>query len=99
MSFERVINFIKNLNQSDLILTYHARLRFLQRNLTVDDIFHVIKNNLIFGIHNQNNKVYKLWLWYNNQEDLTLIFKLKNNKLNIITVIKEDIKKRLKNEK
>jgi hypothetical protein len=36
---------------------------------------------------------------YNNIEDLTIIFKLKISDIEIITVIKENNKKRLKNDK
>ncbi|MFW6009054.1 MAG: hypothetical protein ACOC16_01015 [Nanoarchaeota archaeon] len=77
----------------------HAIKRIIQRNLNKKVIIDFLTNKEIVGIHKQKRQVYKLWFEYNNIEDLTIIFKIQILEIEIITVIKENNKKRLKNDK
>lgn len=99
MSLDKIMLLIKNMNKEDIIFKPHSKDRIIQRNLSLETIEHYILYEEILGIHNQDNNVYKLWFRYNKVEDLTIVANIIENKIIIITTIKENNTKRLKNGK
>jgi len=99
MSLEEIIKLIKSFKLENIIFKHHSRDRIIQRNFNIDTIKYYLLNEAIVGIHKQNNNVYKLWFQYTISEDLTVVVNIKENKLFVITTIKESNIKRLKNGK
>jgi len=99
MSLESVIKFIKNIDEKNIKFKPHSNDRIFQRNLNIETIKHYLINEEVVGLHKQNKNVYKLWFEFSSIEDLSIVVKIDNLNLIIITTIKENNIKRLKNGK
>lgn len=88
MSLE-IIQFIKSLNENQIIISFHAKDRFADRNLNKETICTYLFQKEILKIEKQNENLYKLWFDYNSKEVLRIVLKIKESYILIITVIKE----------
>jgi len=98
MSLDEIVNFIKNKKEKEIKFTFHAKNRMFERNLNEETIYEYLLNKDPIKIILGKDKIYKLWYLYNNIYDLRIVVMISINKLKIITLIIEDINKRLKNE-
>lgn len=99
MLIQEMLEIIDNITLEKIQFKIHAQIRLNQRDITKEQICMYLLNKKIIGIHHQRDNIYKLWCPYNTREDITIVISYSNGFLIIITVIKEKISRRTKNEK
>ena len=75
----------KNLN-SGIIETKHFKEKGGERKLDSNKVKDIAKNNKILGIVEQDEKLYKIWFYYEKHKDLNIILRLHSNSVRIVTV-------------
>ena len=87
MDVGEALSIIKIGFQQDFIESKHFLDQCKDRNLNVNSVKKVIKNNDVLGILEQGENLYKIWFFYERRKDLNIILRiLSNKKLRLITI-------------
>lgn len=78
---------IKRGLKNDIIESKHFLNQCEDRNLDINFIKKVIKNNDILGVLEQDKNLHKIWFFYEQRKDLNIILRILSDKrLRLVTV-------------
>ena len=87
MDVSEALLLIKSGLKKELVESKHFLDQCKDRNLDMNSVKKVIKDNDILGILEQDKDLYKIWFFYEQRKDLNIILKiLPDKRLRLVTI-------------
>src|SRR3989344_4638485 len=87
MDVSEALSLIKRGLKKEIVESKHFLDQCKDRNLDIDSVKKVIKDNDILGILEQDKDLYKIWFSYEQRKDLNIILRILSDKrLRLVTI-------------
>ena len=84
---EKALKIINTVRKKDIIESTHFRNQCAERKIEIKTAREIFKKKKILGILKQDEDIFKIWFYFDEDKDINIIVNIINNKrLKLITI-------------